>query len=41
MTFSPVSQCLGFLQQKFTRRVAPLLIVALSVLLPQMASAGA
>ena len=41
MTFSPVSQCLEFLQQKLTRRVAPLLIVALSVLLPQMASAGA
>ena len=33
--------CLEFLHQKLTRRVTPLLIVALSILLPQMASAGA
>ena len=32
---------LEFLHQKLTRRVTPLLIVALSVLTPQMASAGA
>ena len=32
---------LEFLHQKPTRRVTPLLIVALSILLPQMASAGA
>ena len=33
--------CLEFLHQKLTRHVTPLLIVALSILLPQMASAGA
>ena len=32
---------LEFLHQKLTRHVTPLLIVALSILLPQMASAGA
>ena len=32
---------LEFLHQKLTRRITPLLFVALSVLLPQMASAGA
>ena len=43
MTPSPrtTCSCLAFLHQKFTRHVTPLLIVALSVLLPQMASAGA
>ena len=43
MTPSPrtTNSCLGFLHQKFTRHVTPLLIVALSVLLPQMVSAGA
>ena len=35
------NMCIEFLRQKLTRRVTPLLIVALSVLLPQMASAGA
>lgn len=33
--------CLGFLHQKLTRYATPLLIAALSVLLPQMAAAGA
>ena len=33
--------CLEFLHQKLTRRITPLLFVALSILLPQMASAGA
>ena len=33
--------CLEFLHQKLTRRITPLLIVSLSVLMPQMASAGA
>ena len=33
--------CLEFLHQKLTRHVTPLLIIALSILLPQMASAGA
>lgn len=32
---------LEFLHQKLTPHVTPLLIVALSILLPQMASAGA
>ena len=35
------SSCLAFLHQKLTWYAIPLLIVALSVLLPQMASAGA
>ena len=33
--------CSEFLHQKLTRHVTPLLIIALSILLPQMASAGA
>ena len=37
----PSNVCLEFLHQKLTRHVTPLLIAALSVLLPQMASAGA
>ena len=43
MTSSPPTETsrLKFLNQKLTRRVTPLLIVALSVLMPQMASAGA
>ena len=43
MTSSPLTETsrLKFLHQKLTRRVTPLLIVALSVLMPQMASAGA
>ena len=43
MTSSPFIETsrLKFLHQKLTRRVTPLLIVALSVLMPQMASAGA
>ena len=43
MISSPCSSnvCLEFLHQKLTRHVTPLLIVALSILLPQMASAGA
>lgn len=43
MTSSPrtTNSYLEFLHQKLTRRVTPLLIVALSVLMPQMASAGA
>ena len=35
------NMCIEFLHQKLTPHVIPLLIVALSVLLPQMASAGA
>lgn len=35
------NMCIKFLHQKLTPHVIPLLIVALSVLLPQMASAGA
>ena len=43
MPFSPLAanSCLAFLHQKLTWYATPLLIVALSVLLPQMASAGA
>ena len=43
MTTSPSdsNRCLEFLQQKLTPHVIPLLIATLSVLLPQMASAGA
>ena len=43
MTPSPrtANSYLEFLHQKLTRHVTPLLIAALSVLLPQMASAGA
>ena len=43
MTSSPrtINSCLEFLHQKLTRYATPLLIVALSVLMPQMASAGA
>ena len=43
MTSSPrtINSRPKFLHQKLTRRVTPLLIVALSVLMPQMASAGA
>ena len=43
MTFfsRTTNMCIEFLHQKFTRHVASLIIVALSVLLPQMASAGA
>ena len=43
MTSSPhtTNSRLEFLHQKLTRRVTPLLIVALSVLMPQMVSAGA
>ena len=43
MTSSPrtTNSYLEFLHQKLTRRVTSLLIVALSVLMPQMASAGA
>ena len=43
MTSSPRTTIvrLEFLHQKLTRRVTPLLIAALSILLPQMASAGA
>ena len=43
MPFSPraASSCLAFLHQKRPRHATPLLIVTLSVLLPQMASAGA
>ena len=36
-----MNMCIEFLHQKLTRRVTPLLIAALTVLLPQMASAGA
>ncbi|MYF91645.1 MAG: hypothetical protein F4184_05855 [Gemmatimonadetes bacterium] len=35
------NMCIEFLHQKLTRHVTPLLIIALSILLPQMASAGA
>ena len=43
MTSSPrtANVCLEFLHQKLTRHATPLLIAALSILLPQMASAGA
>ena len=43
MTTSPSdsNRCLEFLHQKLTPHVIPLLIATLSVLLPQMASAGA
>ena len=43
MPFSTLAanSCLAFLHQKLTRYATSLLIVALSVLLPQMASAGA
>ena len=43
MTSSPrtANVCLEFLHQKLTSHVIPLLIAALSILLPQMASAGA
>ena len=43
MTSSPrtTNVCLEFLHQKLTSHVIPLLVAALSILLPQMASAGA
>ena len=43
MTSSPrtTNVCLEFLHQKLTSHVTPLLVAALSILLPQMASAGA
>ena len=43
MTSSPrtANICLEFLRQKLPRHATPLLIVALSILLPQIASAGA